>query len=258
MCVCARVCLATAPGLANSPGVIGQVGNDILQDLLQILIYLKCIRTDQHPTVTPTSLFYIHLMYACCTRLRSYRGLISDQGVPDAGHSLANAQVGVKLVAVQSGHNLGQERGQLLPGLGRDHVETKRCPLKGREVRWWEWWGGGVHVQWMWKPNEGMRTRYLAGVPHGMMIGQVHELVDQIRLVQVAGQRAELLVRSQAVTVGWRGGTSKERGRQRSICETQKHFHYIRQSQKCPTVATSDLPIRSFPQPFSLEHLSVF
>lgn len=28
---------------------------------------------------------------------------------------------------------------------------------------------------------------YLAGVPHGMMIGQVHELVNKIWLVQVTG-----------------------------------------------------------------------
>lgn len=74
--------------------------------------------------------------FYACKRLISYQGLISDQGIPDAGHGLANAQVGVKLVAVQTGHKLGQERSQLLPSLGCDHVETKSCSLKGGEVRW--------------------------------------------------------------------------------------------------------------------------
>lgn len=95
-----------------------------------------------------TAVFYIYVyihvstcisMYfyacTCCTRFNSYQGLISDQGIPDAGHGLANAQVGIKLVAVQTGHKLGQEWSKLLPGLGCDHVETKSCTLKGGEVR---------------------------------------------------------------------------------------------------------------------------
>lgn len=31
----------TVPGFPNSPGVAGQVGNDILQDFLQVFIHLK-------------------------------------------------------------------------------------------------------------------------------------------------------------------------------------------------------------------------
>ena len=46
---------------------------------------------------------------------------------------------------------------------------------------------------------------YLARVPHGMVIGQVHELVDQIWLVQVAGQRAQLFVGGQSLAAGDRG-----------------------------------------------------
>lgn len=41
-----------------------------------------------------------------------------------------------------------------------------------------------------------------------MVVGQVHELVDQVRLVKVAGERAELLVGGQAVTAGGRGGVN--------------------------------------------------
>lgn len=44
-----------------------------------------------------------------------------------------------------------------------------------------------------------MSRDYLAGIPHGVMIGKVHELVDKIWLIQVACQRAELFVSSQAV-----------------------------------------------------------
>lgn len=78
-----------------------------------------------HPFFS-TSMYY----FARCIRLNSYQGLISDQCIPDAGHGLANAQVGVKLVAVQTGHKLGQEWSHLLPSLGCDHVETKSCSLK--------------------------------------------------------------------------------------------------------------------------------
>lgn len=63
----------------------------------------------------------------------SYQGLISDQGIPDAGHGRTNAQVGVELVAVQAGHELGQEWSQLLSGLGCNHVETESCSLKEGE-----------------------------------------------------------------------------------------------------------------------------
>lgn len=69
----------------------------------------------------------------CQRSFKSYQGLIGDQSVPDAGHGLANAQVGVKLVAVETGHELGQERSQLLPSLGCDHVEAESCSLKGGE-----------------------------------------------------------------------------------------------------------------------------
>lgn len=64
-----------------------------------------------------------------------YQGLISDQRVPDAGHGLANAQVRVKLVAIQARHELGQERSQLLASLGCNHVETESCTLKGEAER---------------------------------------------------------------------------------------------------------------------------
>lgn len=65
-----------------------------------------------------------------CGGLRSYQGLVSHQGIPDAGHGLPNAQVGVKLVTVQAGHELGQERCQLLSSFGRNYVEAKSCSLK--------------------------------------------------------------------------------------------------------------------------------
>lgn len=68
--------------------------------------------------------------FPTCRGLRSYQGLVSHQGIPDAGHGLPNAQVGVKLVTVQAGHELGQERCQLLSSLGRNHVEAKSSSLK--------------------------------------------------------------------------------------------------------------------------------
>lgn len=67
--------------------------------------------------------------------LCSYQGLICDQGIPDASHGLTNAQVGVKLVAVQTGHQLRKEWSQLLPGLCCDHVEPKSCSLNVGEIR---------------------------------------------------------------------------------------------------------------------------
>lgn len=65
-----------------------------------------------------------------CRGLKSYQGLVSHQGIPDACHCLPNAQVGVKLVTVEAGHELGQEWSQLLSSLGCNHVETKSCSLK--------------------------------------------------------------------------------------------------------------------------------
>ena len=65
------------------------------------------------------------------TSVLGYQGLVGDQGVPDAGHGLADGHVGVKLVAVETRHQLGQEGGQLLPGLRRYDVEAKGCPLQG-------------------------------------------------------------------------------------------------------------------------------
>ena len=59
-----------------------------------------------------------------------YQGLVGDQRVPDAGHGLSDGHVGVKLVAVETRHQLGQEGGQLLPGLRCDDVEAKGCPLQ--------------------------------------------------------------------------------------------------------------------------------
>ena len=35
---------------------------------------------------------------------------------------------------------------------------------------------------------------YLLGVPESIVVGQSHELVDQVRLIQVAGQGTQLLV----------------------------------------------------------------
>lgn len=75
-----------------------------------------------------------------------------------------------------------------------------------------------------------------------MVVGQVHELVDQVRLVKVAGERAELLVGGQAVTAGGGEGES---------------MFGTAESQKTPTVGTSDSPVRGFPQTFSLEHLGI-
>lgn len=51
-----------------------------------------------------------------------------------------------------------------------------------------------------WSGMRYMSRDYLAGIPHGMMIGKVHELVDKIWLIQVACQRAELFVSGQGVT----------------------------------------------------------
>lgn len=47
--------------------------------------------------------------------------------------------------------------------------------------------------------QECMSMDYLAGIPHGVMIGKVHELVDKIWLIQVACQRAELFISGQAM-----------------------------------------------------------
>lgn len=66
-----------------------------------------------------------------CRSVLGYQGLVSDQGIPDACHGLPDGHVGVKLVAVETGHQLGQERSQLLAGLRRYDVEAKRCPLQG-------------------------------------------------------------------------------------------------------------------------------
>lgn len=83
-----------------------------------------------------TMIYY--MLSFVCTCMNSYQGLISDQRIPDAGHGLTNAQVGVKLVAVQTRHKLRQEWSQLFPSLGCDHVETKSCSLKGGVFRWEE------------------------------------------------------------------------------------------------------------------------
>lgn len=105
--------------------------------------YLSTWDTSTHPRII-TSLrvllihikVYLHMqcsvdycMFLFCATTKSYQGLISDQRVPDAGHGLADAQVGVKLVAIQTRHELGQERSQLLPGLGSNHVKAKSCSL---------------------------------------------------------------------------------------------------------------------------------
>lgn len=37
-------------------------------------------------------------------RKKPYNGFVSDEGVPDAGHGLSDAQVGIKLVPVETGH----------------------------------------------------------------------------------------------------------------------------------------------------------
>lgn len=59
-----------------------------------------------------------------------YRVLVVlDQGVPDGAHGLLNSGIGVKLVAVQLGDDLGQEGLELLTGLGSNRTEPKRCPL---------------------------------------------------------------------------------------------------------------------------------
>lgn len=59
-----------------------------------------------------------------------------------------------------------------------------------------------------------MSRDYLAGIPHGMMIGKIHELIDKIWLIQVACQRAELFVSGQAVAAknnGCRDGQEVDR-----------------------------------------------
>ena len=63
---------------------------------------------------------------------------------------------------VELGHNFGQMLLQLIAGPGRDCREAE----------------GGA----------------LARVPGGIVVGQVHELVDEVGLAHVGGQTAELLV----------------------------------------------------------------
>ncbi len=70
---------------------------------------------------------------------------------------------------MQLGDDFGQVRLELLAGLLGDGAEAE----------------GGA----------------LLRVPNGVVIGQVHELVDQVRLVQVGGQRAQLAVRRQLAPV---------------------------------------------------------
>lgn len=82
------------------------------------------------------------MYFPCATRLDSYQGFIGDQSIPDAGHGLADAQVGVKLVAVETGHELGQEWSELLPGFGCDHVETESCSLEAGE-------NSGLRAKWL-------------------------------------------------------------------------------------------------------------
>lgn len=36
--------------------------------------------------------------------IKSYSSFVSDEGVPDACHGLSDAQVGIKLVPVETGH----------------------------------------------------------------------------------------------------------------------------------------------------------
>ena len=43
---------------------------------------------------------------------------------------------------------------------------------------------------------------YLLGVPDSLVVGKVHELVDEIGLVEVVGDRAQLAVRRQTLAVG--------------------------------------------------------
>lgn len=64
------------------------------------------------------------------TSLLTHHWLVGDQGIPNAGHCLSNAQVGVKLVTVEPGKKLGQKWSQLLSSLGSYHIETKSCSLK--------------------------------------------------------------------------------------------------------------------------------
>lgn len=87
--------------------------------------------------------------------LKSYQGLVSHQGIPDAGHGLSNAQVGVKLVTVEAGHELGQERGQLLSSLGRNHMEAKSCSLKAG--------GGHVYKNGFWMRQRSIVARNIYG-----------------------------------------------------------------------------------------------
>lgn len=69
----------------------------------------------------------------CCTLLVTHHRLVSDQCVPNAGHCLSNAQVGVKLVTIEPGKKLGQKWSQLLSSLGSYHIETKSCSLKKQQ-----------------------------------------------------------------------------------------------------------------------------
>lgn len=67
------------------------------------------------------------------TLLVTHHRLVSDQRIPNAGHCLSNAQVGVKLVTVEPGKKLGQKWSQLLSSLGSYHIETKSCSLKWQQ-----------------------------------------------------------------------------------------------------------------------------
>ena len=72
-------------------------------------------------------------------------------------------------VPVEFGNDLREMGGQLLSGLLGDAAETE--------------------------------SRSFLRVPDGVVVGQVHEFVDEIRLVQIGGQRAEFPVRRQLTSV---------------------------------------------------------
>lgn len=77
----------------------------------------------------------------------SYNGFICDKSIPDASHGLPDCQVGVKLVSIEAGNQLRQERSQLLTSLSCNYVKSKCSPLQHRksqslhaiEKRLWKW-----------------------------------------------------------------------------------------------------------------------
>lgn len=100
----------------------------------------------------------------------TYRFLsIGDEHVPYVLHGRLKIRGGIKLVPVQLRNYLRQMGLQMLAAVLGDAGEPERRPL--------------------------------LRVPDGVVVRQVHELIDQVRLVQVGRQRTQLFVSRQVSTL---------------------------------------------------------